>query len=122
MIVPAAKDTQRPRGLNGRGGGANALARSVDRVEALITPFTTLVNPPYTCYMATAVKKLDLHIGELVEIEGRRYEVVPDKTGGLTIEPPITPIAELYENRGMKPASAEDFERIAGDLPTDGEG
>lgn len=72
--------------------------------------------------MATAVKKLDLHVGELVEIEGRRYEVVPDKTGGLTIEPPITPISELYEKRGMKPASAEDFERIAGDLPTDGEG
>lgn len=72
--------------------------------------------------MATAVKKLDLHVGELVEIEGRRYEVVPDKTGGLTIEPPIAPISELYEKRGMKPASAEDFERIAGDLPTDGEG
>jgi hypothetical protein len=35
--------------------------------------------------MATAVRKLDLRVGELVEIEGRRYEVVPDKTGGLTI-------------------------------------
>lgn len=72
--------------------------------------------------MATAVKKLDLHVGELVEIDGRRYEVVPDKIGGLTIEPPIIPISELYEKRGMKPASAEDFERIAGNLPTDGEG
>jgi hypothetical protein len=72
--------------------------------------------------MATAVKKLDLHVGELVEIDGRRYEVVPAKTGGLTIEPPITPISELYEKRGMKPASQEDFERIAGHLPTDGEG
>ncbi|HVY77883.1 MAG TPA: hypothetical protein VG898_05195 [Solirubrobacterales bacterium] len=47
---------------------------------------------------------------------------MPDKTGGLTIEPPITSISELYEKRGMKPASPEDFERIAGDLPTDGEG
>lgn len=73
-------------------------------------------------HMATAVKKLDLHVGELVEIDGRRYEVVPDKTGGLTIEPPLTPISELYEKRGMKPASSEDFERIAGDLQTDGEG
>ena len=72
--------------------------------------------------MATAVKKLDLHVGELVEIEGRRYEVVPDKTGGLTIEPPITPISEIYERRGMKPASVEDFERLTADLPTDGEG
>jgi hypothetical protein len=72
--------------------------------------------------MSTAVKKLDLHVGELVEIKGRRYEVVPDKAGGLTIEPPITPISELYARRGMKPASAEDFERLTADLPTDGEG
>jgi hypothetical protein len=72
--------------------------------------------------MAIAVKKLDLHVGELVEIEGRRYEVVPDKTGGLTIEPPITPISGLYERRGMKPASVEDFERLTADYPTDAEG
>lgn len=72
--------------------------------------------------MATAVKKLDLHVGELVEIDGRRYEVVPDRVGGLTLEPPITPVSELYEKRGMKPASPEDFERIAGHLPVDGEG
>jgi hypothetical protein len=73
--------------------------------------------------MANAVKKLDLHVGELVEIDGRRYEVVPEKDGpGLTLEPPITPMAELDARRGTKPASAEDFERIAGHLPTDGEG
>jgi len=72
--------------------------------------------------MATAVKKLDLHVGELVEIKGKRYEVVPDKAGGLTIEPPITPVSELYEKRGMKPASPEDFERLTADIPTDGEG
>ena len=72
--------------------------------------------------MATAVKKLDLEIGELVEIDGRRYEVVPDPQGGLTLEPPITPISELYAKRGMKPASTEDFERLTADYPTDGEG
>lgn len=72
--------------------------------------------------MATAVKKLDLHVGELVEIDGRRYEVVPAREGGgLTLEPPITPVSELYAERGWKPASAADFEQIAGDLPTDGE-
>ena len=67
--------------------------------------------------MATAVKKLDLEIGELVEVGGRRYEVVPDREGGLTLEPPITPIAELVcPARNWKPASAEDFERLtAGD-------
>jgi hypothetical protein len=74
--------------------------------------------------MAIAVKKLDLHIGELVEIDGRRYEVVPAREGvGLMLEPPITPVSELYAKRGMKPGSPEDFERVAGDLlPPDGEG
>lgn len=73
--------------------------------------------------MATAVKKLDLHVGELVEIDRRRYEVVPAREGdGLTIEPPITPVANLYAERGMSPASVEDFEGILGGLPTDGEG
>jgi hypothetical protein len=72
--------------------------------------------------MATAVQKLDLAVGELVEIDGRRYEVVPSKIGGLTLEPPITPMAELHAMRGTKPASAEDFERLTADYPTDGEG
>jgi hypothetical protein len=74
--------------------------------------------------MSTAVKKLDLHVGELVEVDGRRYEVVPAREGdGLTLESPITPVSKLYAKRGMKPASAEDFERVAGDLlPPDGEG
>ncbi len=72
--------------------------------------------------MATAVKKLDLEEGELIEVAGRRYEVVPDREGGLVLEPAITPVSELYAKRGMQPASVEDFEQIAGDLPTDGEG
>lgn len=72
--------------------------------------------------MATAARKLDLHVGELIEVAGRRYEVVPDREGNVILEPAITPVSELYAKRGMKPASAEDFERIAGDLPTDGEG
>jgi hypothetical protein len=42
--------------------------------------------------MATAVKRLDLTVGEIVEIAGRRYEVVPDSEG-VTLEPPITPAA-----------------------------
>ena len=73
--------------------------------------------------MATAVKKLDLHVGELVEIDGRRYEVVPAREGGgLTLGSPITPMAELDARRGTKPASDEDFERFAADLPYDDEG
>lgn len=72
--------------------------------------------------MATAVKKLDLKVGEFVEIDGRRYEVVPDRQGGLTLEPPITPVSELHVKRGTKPASAEDFERLAAGVPYDDEG
>lgn len=73
--------------------------------------------------MAVAAKKLDLHVGEVVEVDGRRYEVVPDKTGGLTLEPPITPAAELYAQRGWEPASQVDFDRLtADDAPADDEG
>ena len=72
--------------------------------------------------MATVVKRLDLTIGELVEVAGRRYEVVPDREGGVTIEPPITPAAQLHAQRRTKPASAEDFERLSADIPYDDEG
>jgi hypothetical protein len=72
--------------------------------------------------MATAVKRLDLTVGELVEVSGRRYEVVPDREGGVTIEPSITPVAELHAQRGTTPASAEDFERLSADIPFDDEG
>jgi hypothetical protein len=72
--------------------------------------------------MATAVKKLDLDVGELIEVAGRRYEVVPDRNGSLVLEPAITPMAELDETWGTKPASAEDFEQLTADDPTDGEG
>lgn len=46
--------------------------------------------------MAAAVKKLDLMAGESVEAGGRRYEVVPDREGGLTLEQPITPMSEYH--------------------------
>lgn len=59
---------------------------------------------------------------ELVDVDGRRYEVVPDAAGDLTLESTITPMAELDRRRGAKPASQEDFDRLFGHLPTDGEG
>jgi hypothetical protein len=68
------------------------------------------------------VKKLDLKVGEFVEIDGRRYEVVPDRAGGVTIEPPITPVSGLDARRGTKPASAEDFERLTAEDLAGGEG
>jgi hypothetical protein len=42
---------------------------------------------------------------------------------GLTLEPPITPISELYAECGWEPAYEEDFKRLtADDAPADGEG
>jgi hypothetical protein len=71
----------------------------------------------YHQLVATAVKRLDLTVGELVEVAGRRYEVVPDRGGGVTIEPAVTSAAELHAQRGTKPARAEDFERLSVDCP-----
>jgi len=68
------------------------------------------------------IRQLDLTLGDLVEVNGRRYEVVPDRMGGVTLEPPITPTAELEKGWGTSPASAEDFERLTADYPTDDEG
>lgn len=72
--------------------------------------------------MSVAARKLDLVVGELVEIDGRHYEVVPDRRGGVTLEPPITPAADLHAERGTAPASPEDFERLSVDVPHDDEG
>jgi hypothetical protein len=66
--------------------------------------------------------KVQLAVGDLVEIDGQPFEVDLDKFGFPTLETPITPTAELHRRRGTQPASEEDFERFAGDLPTDDEG
>jgi hypothetical protein len=73
--------------------------------------------------VAVAAKKLDVKIGDLVEIDGRRYDVVSDKAGGVALEPAITKtVAQLRAERGGRPLTAEEFEELFGDLPTDGEG
>jgi hypothetical protein len=72
--------------------------------------------------VATRIRRLDIAVGNLVEIDGRRYEVVPDRMGGVTLEPPITPMAEIDAEQGTQPASAEDFERLTAGMPSDGEG
>lgn len=74
--------------------------------------------------MATAaVRKLELKVGEIVEIDGIRYEVVPARDHqGVTLEPPITSFAELSRIHGWEPISQEEFDRLSAGLPTDGEG
>ena len=73
--------------------------------------------------MAVAVKKLDLEIGDVVEIGGRCYDVVSDTVGGVTLEPAITKtVAEIHAEHGGRSLSSEEFEELYGDLPSDGEG
>jgi hypothetical protein len=73
--------------------------------------------------MAVEVKKLDVRIGDVVEIDGRRYDVVSDKVGGVALEPAITrTVAEIHAEHGGRPLSSEEFEQVFGDLPSDGEG
>ena len=73
--------------------------------------------------VAVAAKKLNVSLGDVVEIDGRRYDVVSDKEGGVTLEPAITVSAEeLHERDATRPVTQEEFEELFGDLPADGEG
>jgi len=73
--------------------------------------------------MAVAVKKLDVSLGDVVEIDGRRYDVESDKAGGVTLEPAITQtVAEIHAEHGGRALSSEEFEYAFGHLPSDGEG
>lgn len=73
--------------------------------------------------MAVAVKKLDVSLGDVVEIDGRTYDVVSDKADGVALEPAITVLsAELHERHGTRPVSQEEFDERFGDVPGDGEG
>ena len=73
--------------------------------------------------MAVTAKKLDVHIGDVVEIEGRRYDVVSDKEGGVTLEPAITKTAdEVFAEFGGRALTSEEFEDYFGGVPADGEG
>ncbi len=71
--------------------------------------------------MAVAAKKLA--IGDLVEVDGRQYDVVSDKAGGVALEPAITVFAdELHARHGTRPATEAEIDEFFGDIPRDGEG
>jgi hypothetical protein len=73
--------------------------------------------------MAVAAKRLDVEVGDLVEIGDRRYDVVSDKAGGVALEPAITVFSDdLHEKHGTRPLTDAEFAEHFGDLPTDGEG
>ncbi len=73
--------------------------------------------------MAVTAKKLDVKIGDVVEIEGRKYDLVSDKHGGVALESAITKsVDEIHAEHGTRPLTPEEFEQHFGDLPSDGEG
>lgn len=73
--------------------------------------------------VAVEVKKLELRVGEVVEVDGRRYDVVSDSEGGVALEPAITVRgAKLDRRHGERPATREEIDSQLDLLPSDGEG
>lgn len=71
--------------------------------------------------MAVAPKKLA--VGDLVEVDGRRYDVIPDKAGGVALEPAITKtVDEIHAEHGGRTLTGAEFHEQFGHLPSDGEG
>ena len=71
--------------------------------------------------MAAAPKRL--RIGDVVEVDGRLYDVVSNKAGGVALEAAITVTAdELDRHYGTRPATQEEIDSELGLLPPDGEG
>lgn len=61
------------------------------------------------------MKKLDVSLGDVVEIGGRRYDVVADKAGGVRLEPAISQtVAEIHAEHGGRALSSEEFEDLLG--------
>jgi hypothetical protein len=71
--------------------------------------------------MAVGPKKLS--VGDVVELDGRTYDVVPDKAGGVTLEPAITKtLDDIHAELGGRRMTPEEFDELFGQLPSDGEG
>ena len=72
---------------------------------------------------AALAERPDLTISDLIELDGRQYDVVSDKAGGMALEPAITIFGdELFRRHGLRPLTQEEFDEFFGDLPSDGEG
>ena len=65
--------------------------------------------------MAVAVKKLDVSLGDVVEVDGRRYDVVSDEVGGVKLERAITQtVAEIHAEHAGRALSSAEFEDLLG--------
>jgi hypothetical protein len=69
------------------------------------------------------VNRLVVKVGDVLEIEGRLYDVVPEKRGGAALEPAIAmSVDEILVAHGERALTSEGVEARFGDLPSDGEG
>jgi hypothetical protein len=69
------------------------------------------------------VNRLVVNVGDVLEIDGRLYDVVPNKQGGATLEPALTmSVEEILAAHGHRALTDEEFETYFGGLPADGEG
>jgi hypothetical protein len=75
----------------------------------------------YPLEMAVTAQKLT--IGQLVEVDGRLYDVVSDKEGGVALESAVTvTMEESYRETGGRPATVQEIETVLGDVPSDNDG
>lgn len=59
----------------------------------------------------------------MVEIDGRRYDVVSDGVGGVNLEPAITRTAgQIYAEHGETPLTKAEVTALFGESPSDDEG
>lgn len=96
-------------------------ARPATCLVAANSRFAACIHWDYHLGVAATAQKL--RIGQEVEVDGRRYEVVPDPEGGAMLEPAITlSVDEIIARSGGRRATPEEFETWFGDIPSDGEG
>jgi hypothetical protein len=61
-----------------------------------------------------------VHVGDVVQVGDRRYDVVSDKAGGVALEPAITKtVDQLHAERGARPLTVDEFDQHFGQLPAD---
>lgn len=86
-------------------------------------PEKPLTKPRYAEYMAVTIQKLDIKVGQVVEIDGRRYDVVADGEGGVDLEPAITRTADqIHSEHGETPLTEAEVTALFGESLSDDEG
>lgn len=108
------------------GGGDDAEAVAIQGVISCspsCQPWPASGSASYHCRIAVTAKRLDVQVGDVVEIDDRRYEVVPGEDGGAMLEPAMTrTVDEIHSEHGGRLLSSEEFDEHFGDLRLDGEG